>query len=619
METRSERLAYLDKPLKSELTEDAHEDYIAVWKNLLQDRPGYVAVNEALLDFESLNSKQKERYARQYVRRWYDDPELFRGTMYELQRRADQKDDRSKARVQQHFSESITKELQKIGRLEAIDSSRETHIAAIQSWLDAYMNSDGLRESAGALLRSFFTQPYTEEGVKQLIQNLHGMVTVLYDDATSNEVRQELLRIFSFQTDILPSNRPYAELFLAGGVSTDMPTALRYADLDIAITSAFERHAPDLLTAYEKGMNSVIESPTEIPLLRSMIEKLHDTDSPEAKVIIEFQELIGRVRREQSVPSDIENKLTRNPIYRTISDPKRITALRKNFLKLLATYGTEASDHDVRVVYVPGVGISPQSIKRGTEVNKEYLRRQYASAETESVDDTLALETLARAIGVDRIQTDKEYRDAVMGHVTEMKRVMKYEARCLVTPRGDTIRIPENSDFYAAYGVSQITFQPDTSVTDLVVSVRVGNIDTRLRLTDQFQIRNVDNKPISLAQAEMVALERVICTTLKEIVTATGSSGDMVGKKSETVSTTSETPTLQVRRPHMRKLQTGHTYSLAQAALAERDYGVDLVRYNSDRRSAPEDPYFTFVTAASIMFEAAKALPPLVRTLDLPV
>lgn len=605
-------LEYVVPPEKPVLSGEKREEYVQIWEQKLSERPGYGSVHEFIQSIEDgANASKREQGARDLVRACFEKPELLKSILEECLRLIEMEEDERRKHSSMLAFEAIKKELHKAGRIISLDTERDEHVRAVIAWVGVYVRNDGLREYIKPLLSSFFHQQRNEEGVFRFVKNIHALAHAIYHEDVDPDVRTELLRILSFQTDVLPASEEFCDLYVSGNFSLDPFVAQLYADLDVAITQALVMYdeSGQLLGQHNAGIRQFAQAvpQNKSSAFQSMSIKA-SRDTVFGPVLAEYLQLVRSVNSDKDIPESTQKKLEKNPLFQRMSNPSTATFLRKKFLEVHGEYEAKKRGMHGTYLYLPDIGII-SALFSSRKYAIEKIRTSAEKSEETVVDGDPAMRTIAylcEGVSVDDIDRP-DVIERMRARVAELAHALKYEVRHLVSPRGDLLRFSPETDLHIDTGISEILFKPDSSVIDLVVTVRVGNMSVQMRLEEMSLIKTLDRKPVKLSSTQRIALETVIFTALHGLLNQTAGevSGADVSRDAS-----GKDRTVTIRRPHMRRLPVGKKFTAEQAGMALKEYGVDLYGFNVARRGEENDPYFTFVSPALADFKTVQKMSP---------
>jgi hypothetical protein len=290
--------------------------------------------------------------------------------------------------------------------------------------------------------------------------------------------------------------------------------------------------------------------------------------------------------------------------FNLIFDPEKITPLRREFNE----YATLWLGPSSRRLYDPQYGEHVVQLPEDSEIRPNYVQRIFADSAGREFLVGRAFETLLAQFPDLSMDAVKELSQII----EETKNTLKKDARTLVSPRGDVL-VVQDPELAQKYGITKVSFFPDSSVVDLRVQVTYRDTTTFVcKLDTDFSLRDGAQKhALDISMNTSLLLHHIVLNHLKEILCGMEAGGGGQGK---TADATQDHPDIRVRRPHMRKLPSGKSFTTEQAMLAQKEYGVNLLMYNEARGLTKTEGQFTFVSEGSVDFQEAKKLPPMVSS-----
>ncbi len=221
---------------------------------------------------------------------------------------------------------------------------------------------------------------------------------------------------------------------------------------------------------------------------------------------------------------------------------------------------------------------------------------------------------------------DEESVQKIEGRIKELRKSLKYEVDYLVAPRGDKAIIKDAR--LEELGFKDIVFKPQSSVTDLEVTVRIGDTEAVLKLNGDYELISADEEGkgqgLDVSKNAKLKVTELILSHLNLLLSNIKNKSGQRKEAGEIVES-EEGPgqTVSAVRPHPRKLgkrrdSTWKQYTFGQWKRSRKEYGIDLVKYNFSRGGGDKIGYWTFVfpDEQSVPFQNAKKMPPSESTVE---
>jgi len=612
-EEKDKRLAYLDvqdPQSVEEKTSMREEDIIAYLEEMASQKPGYLETHEVIGVFEHTNNKRERAQALgDLAKRVFEEPHMMEGFSTELERQAifaQEREDGKLRSLADLIEGGVDKTILEGARTGELRFGPDNK-AVLKRWIEIMINSD---ELGGKLFEYWKKTVLSTNDLEAFADSQYVLAQIALESADIEEIGLvmnmylgSISGSFTENEQLRLRDKNLAAWF---DVSND-ETLKKMLDVDAAFSILTKIYAPISATQVAEGLDERLGAKIQSGEYKGSLYMQSIAEFKKDPVLKEKLRLRAQLNETVTGRDDGASAGTQGSgvaedrsgyPYNLMFDPEEITPLREQVNDYLQTL-----DPNARRMISPGVGECVISLPRNAAARPEFIKGLFEGHEGKEFSHSKIFETLAAQFP----NMDSEKSSQMLDAVSNTKERLQYDARYLVSPRGDEMVVAD-PHLKETYGISKIAFIPDASVVDLKVRVTYRDgITCWCRLDGDYVLRDMDSRnDLSVSPGASLIWRDIILSHLEQVLcNKEVSSGGSAENESGELD-------INVRRPHMRKLGSGRGFTLQQGMVAMKDYGVDLHTYNRSRGLDREQGQFTFVREGGMNFDEAKKLPPVI-------
>ncbi len=564
-------------------------------------------------------------------------------------------------------SETIEKEqlglgLHQKGKKEGVDNISERDLQTMDRWLELYANNN-YRDRIGKLIGLSVTKAKTSRNyISRLYVLAYGVVRT-----SDPEIIKAGLTFLAREEENLPGDLTDIDRYIAATLEPDNDVTKMSFDTDAVFTAFASRYLPEGIRRFKEKSADLSDRllksgnvlDTRLHTGRLMQEvataqlegRIEDPRIQKIIALMKFNDQIGGVviagRSDENDPSrfdfstveeaptpsgrvnvvgseeDFENFIPAGATTRQreiaikelrkklltmeeypiilVTQESEMTNLRRDFSSRMAAVRTAENGAVYRAVYLPRQGESNLQIPSNLEQRRKIAQRGFN--DEKAANKVIREDTIFELMALLFPNVTAEKRTNLVSRIVELKRQLREDIRQLISPRGDHIEI-EDELLSRELGITSITFKPTTSVVDLDIIIRIGNVDCMLHIDDQCNLKRAEtdpkkiNRPLRVVPDTHLLIQELVYSHLqailcKETVSVGSSTERGSGLEEKVVS----------RRAHLRRLPVGQRCSEQQIRLASEF--CDLLAFNRSRGltgETEETRQFTFVKAVEVEY-----------------
>ncbi len=581
--------------------EQKEANIIQAIENEMKERPGYIEAAEILADFhlaKSANEKEtkKDEIVRRAIRQFFKDPKALENmhdhwnVMGVLNGKSAEDLDDLESRIQKLLVDVIQKE--KLGM-----GGGEKDVALMARWLELYVQNEQCSGKVEKFFSAFF------DGVKSpatYITRLHTIAEALLD-IRDKQVTDKGISLLAGETPIVNKDPKDLGLYAYCLYDVENDNNVRKAlDVDAVFNYLCNQCAAEkkkvFLGAVGKtldkqlkddgsAISQLVKRCVEDPVKQEKMDALHKmNDTQDENGTIRY-EILGEGKTHFTYPLDL------------IADPEKMSRLRRKLNRRQSETMYLGGRRRVNA-YVPDVAETVVEFDDDDDINKEV--RSWFDADVADDKRNIFVDSIFDTVGMLFSEMGDEQRKELFDKLLILKHDLKDNLKRLVSPAGDCIIIKD--EYLNKLGISQIIIKPTTSFLELDVNIVVGNFSCHLHLDNDFSLRNTkSHRPLEVSIDSYLKVAGIVLPHVRSLLCGDTRSASKKTGGGNIEQGGGKGSAIYQRRPHIRKLPPGSGYTLEQMAFVFREYGIDLEKYNRERKLTRDTGQFTFVSEVDEM------------------